>query len=126
MNAESTRPDGDGVDPSEVLDLKAARERIPGGPEAIGEMAELLFSECDRMLTSLRAAIPAGDAKAVKIAAHTVKGGVGVFEGKRVYDIAHRLEMMGKSGDLTEAAAVMDELEVELKRFRTALASAIK
>ena len=59
--------------------------------------------------------------KALERAAHTLKGAVGNFSAQGAYAAALRVEMMGRGGDLTHAAAAYAELEQEVARLGEAL-----
>ena len=57
---------------SDVIDLAAARERIPGSSEAVKQMAQVSLSECPRMLQEIRDDLADRDAKRVQRGAHYV------------------------------------------------------
>lgn len=57
------------------------------------------------------------DALSIKRAAHGLKGALDSFGGRPARDVALRLEAIGRSGDLTDAAQVTAELQEEVHRF---------
>jgi hypothetical protein len=63
-----------------------------------------------------------GDSQALMRAAHSLKGGVGSFAAKPTYDAPLRLEMMGRSGDLSQARGAYATLEAALSRLISLLA----
>lgn len=82
----------------------------------------VFLAECPELLGSIRQAIAAGNAVALRHAAHTLKGSLGFFGGKRVIDLAQQLEALGKSGDLTGAAELRVVLEKSIEAMLPVLA----
>ncbi|MHB1306422.1 MAG: PAS domain S-box protein [Limisphaerales bacterium] len=107
------------------LDLPAFRSlRHLGGPpgeDPLRELVELFFLEVDPGMDRLRKALEAGDAAAVKAAAHSIKGCSNNLGVRRLAALAARLEQQGKSGDLSASAAVLPELIEEYARARQLL-----
>src|SRR5262249_54097849 len=68
------------------------------------------------------AAIAHGDGRALERAAHSLKGTVMSFGAQTAGATALRLEVIGRSGDLTQAALVGAELEREVTQLWHALA----
>jgi HPt (histidine-containing phosphotransfer) domain-containing protein len=74
-------------------------------------------------MTKMREALDRGDSNALERAAHTVKGSVGNFAAKTVFQAAQRVEKIGRDGDLGKAEEAYKALEEELDRLRPALAA---
>ncbi len=74
------------------------------------------------MQDSIRQSIARGDGKALERAAHSVKGAVSSFGAQAAREAALKLEGIGRSGDLTHAAAAWAELESEITHLTQALA----
>jgi len=110
-------PDGerDAVPP---IDLDGALEATGGDRELLRE-AVGLFLEQDypRHMEELRGGLARQDARAIKRAAHGIKGAVDSFGGRAVRDVALRLETMGRMGDLSGAQRAVEELEAEMGQF---------
>jgi signal transduction histidine kinase/DNA-binding response OmpR family regulator len=112
-----------GKDGANVIDLAAARSRIPGGDGKLKQMAQLLFDECPTMMKDIREAISAGDAPGVQRAAHTLKGSADVFGAVCVVEVAERIELMGHRGDLHDVHKVMPQLDRQVSRLQSALSA---
>lgn len=84
-------------------------------------MAALFLSECPRQLNAVRLAVAAGDAKALEQAAHLLKGSAGNFVATEATAAAARLEAVGRSGDLSQAASALRTLEAAIERLTPAL-----
>jgi len=100
------------------VDLDAALEVVGGDEELLLE-AVGLFLEQDypRQLKDLREGLEGQDARAVRRAAHGIKGALSSFGGQAAGELACRLETMGREGDLSGAQGVLEELEAEVKQF---------
>lgn len=104
--------------PAPAVDLEEAL-RAAGGDRELLQEAVGLFLEQDypRHLKELKEGLAGQDARAVKRAAHGIKGALRSFGGVPASDVALHLETMGREGDLTDAPSVLEELEAEVKRF---------
>jgi HPt (histidine-containing phosphotransfer) domain-containing protein len=112
-----------GAQTPDIIDLAEATQRIPGGPDAVREMAQLLMEECPRLMQQIRDGLAEQDAAVVGRGAHTLKSAADVFGAKAVVASAFRIEMMGRDGNLEAAATELGELEKEVARLDAALKS---
>jgi len=103
---------------AQPVDLDEALEAVDGDGELLREGVKL-FLEYDypRHLEALRKGLERKDARAVKAAAHSIKGVVGSFGGRAAHRAALRLETMGRRDDLSDAQGVLEELQAEMERF---------
>jgi HPt (histidine-containing phosphotransfer) domain-containing protein len=90
------------------------------------ELVKMLLGECAGSLESLRQAVGAGDAVVVKRIGHTLRGSLSIFGAESACEAATRLEALGRSGDLTEAAETGAVLEREIQRLRPDLAAFVR
>jgi len=105
-----------------LLDWERALENTDGSEDLLLELAEMFIAECPEMMREVRSAINAGDASALQLAAHTLKGSVRIFAMATAVEAARRLEEMGASGDLSDADAGWNTLRLEVDRLTAALA----
>jgi HPt (histidine-containing phosphotransfer) domain-containing protein len=105
----------------ETIDLRAAASRIPGGLRGVRGLAEVFLPECDSLMQTLRAEIPAGDATLIQQAAHTLKGSANLFLATRVHDAAYKIERTAKNRDLAHSADDLKVLEQEVQSMLRAL-----
>lgn len=103
------------------FDEAALLERVEGDAELLREVVELFRADSPRLMEEVRAAVVAGDAAALKRAAHTLKGAAGNFGAAAVVAAALELEAMGRAGDLGGAAPARDRLEAALGSLNAAL-----
>jgi two-component system sensor histidine kinase/response regulator len=100
------------------VDMTAAMKVFGGDSELMKEAAGIFLEEdCPEQLAIIKNGISRKDAPAVKAAAHSVKGAARSLGALVLGDLALRLEEAGNKGDLTNAGALLDEIEIEVKRF---------
>ena len=93
----------------------AAPRPAPGRPGVRKELAGLFVADAQRLHAEMRDAIARRDGGALQRAAHTLRGTAGFFKALAVFDLARRLEELGKAEDFgaqTERAS--QELGEEL------------
>jgi signal transduction histidine kinase/CheY-like chemotaxis protein len=123
----------------EELSLEAPSAAVP--PELAGRPAflaglgddvvlarrlvEIFVEQSAALMGQLRAAIAAGDATALRKAAHALKGTIGNFPDGSARVVATRMEAIAVAGDLADARAVLPLLEQEVDRLKTLLPALI-
>jgi two-component system sensor histidine kinase/response regulator len=116
------------TDPRPVFD-RDAFERQLGGDRALAlEVLRMFIEDCPQRMAAIGAAVEQGDANALCIAAHTLKGSAGYLAAAQVVDAAARLERIGREGGLADVSAAVGQLEGAVARLmpeieRAALAS---
>ncbi len=117
--AAATTPDAPSAqEPSHALESTLNTEiilaRFDGHREILCEMVEMFLETCPQMLAGISDAALAGDAKKLRLAAHSFKGSVGYFSAERAVDLAARLESLAQDGALTDAPAITRDLQDEM------------
>jgi PAS domain S-box-containing protein len=92
-----TPPPGAG---SSVFDRQAVLARIGGDEDLLNELIGLFLGDAPRQLGLVLEAAAAGDARALRVAAHTLKGTASNLAATEATLAAQRLERMGQTGDL--------------------------
>jgi HPt (histidine-containing phosphotransfer) domain-containing protein len=101
---------------SSLLELRQLQR--PGKPDAIGRIVSHFLDETVQRLATMRAAIDTGDAQLLERTAHALKGITGTVGANEMFDVAARLEEVGRSGRTDDAADLVNELELALGRAR--------
>jgi HPt (histidine-containing phosphotransfer) domain-containing protein len=104
------------------LDRDAILDRVLGNVHLLQELIKLFFEECPRCLGEIRQAIEQGNAPALRQAAHLLRGSVASFGTSPVYDVAGRLEAMGRTGNLAGAHETYLALDRALHQLQPFLA----
>ncbi len=97
----------------EVFDLSGALEVVAGSKDLFQEIAGMFLEDLPGNLSKIRKEIADGNAPALELAAHSLKGSVGNFGAKRAYEAAYQLEKLGKEGKMGDAADALSKLEKE-------------
>ena len=106
----SSNPQMPGVGP-------ASDDPLAGDPELRKELASMFVDDGPAQLAQVREGLNKHDAPALKAAAHTLKGSVGVFKDQAAYDAALRMEHVGRDADWAAAEAAWDVLNREFARL---------
>jgi PAS domain S-box-containing protein len=109
----------------EPLDIASALERLEGDAELLQEAGNLFLEQLPDLRMTLRAAINAGDAKAIECAAHRLRGSVASFSAQPASEAAWKLETLGRDGILSETERAHAELEKEIDRLKSAMADLV-
>ena len=96
--------------PPPPVDRQRLSRRFDGDKELIRQLVGIFLEEYPKHLAQAQAAIESGDAQALVVAAHTIKGSVGYFEAPEASAAALALEQLGRAGELGTAALALAEL----------------
>ena len=112
-----------------VLDVGTVErlERLgqAAGEDLLGELAPVFLADADPRVVSLRQAIARDDAAAVVRSAHTLSGASANLGATVFARLSATLAADSSVGDLTGGEVLLDALEDELDRVRSALVSAV-
>ena len=89
------------------------------------KLVEIFVEQSKTLLEQVRAAIEAGDAEALRRAAHALKGTISNFPPGPARIVASQMETLGFDKDLVGARASLPELEREVHRLRELLPALI-
>jgi len=107
-------------DSKEILNWDQLIGRL-GDEELVKEVVPIFLKDNEERADKLTKAVKAGDAKAIKLHAHAVKGAGRNIGARRLSDIAYLLERAGKENDMEAATLIFDKLKTELEKMVTFL-----
>ncbi|OGR75424.1 MAG: hypothetical protein A2X32_12960 [Elusimicrobia bacterium GWC2_64_44] len=108
--------------PLDAFVIKELRELAgPENPGFLADLARTYLADLDARLAAIKAAVKAGDAEALRQAAHSLKGSSGNIGAKRLQKLCFVLESLGKAGTVTGAEETLPGAEKESAEVRTAL-----
>jgi len=107
-----------------AFDERVVRARLGHNARLFEKMVRLFLGDSPARMRAMRRAINTGDGKALREAAHALKGAAANFAAAPVVEAAGRLEFQGKNGDLHDAVATYAVLTREMPRLRRALGRA--
>jgi two-component system, sensor histidine kinase and response regulator len=115
--AGTNRPVTGPVPPAPTAGAADILERFTGDRDLLREVATAFVEHLPVLLAELDQGLSRSDADAVQRAAHSLKGSVGNFAHTRSFELALRLEQIGRSGNLDGAAEVCAELHRALEEL---------
>src|SRR5437899_3070488 len=89
--------------PIPVLDRAEGLRRVGGDEKLFREMAELFLADAPRLTQLVCAAVSDRSGKALRLAAHSLKGSASQVGALAVVQRAWALEKMGKENDFRDA-----------------------
>jgi HPt (histidine-containing phosphotransfer) domain-containing protein len=89
----------------------------------VRELAQLLVDTTPAQLEAIRSSVAAGDAVALRAAAHRLRGSLVSFGVPDAVETARTLEALGSSGDLTGADALRTSLARDVESLRESAAA---
>ena len=92
-----------------------------GDRKLLRELAKLFLGDAPGVLSRIKRAVANGDARELAIAAHALKGSVGMFSTKGAFEAARTLEDMGKNANLAGGQKVYEALEKEMAQLVKAI-----
>ena len=107
----------------ELIDWSVAFESAESDSDLLRLVAGAFVDDCPKYRDDLAQAIASSDAAAVRQVAHGIKGALAAFGATRALELSERLELMGHSGNLDDAAACFDLLDPVLKNTTVLLAA---
>jgi signal transduction histidine kinase/HPt (histidine-containing phosphotransfer) domain-containing protein len=109
------------VDGAVLAELRKYQK--PGEADFVTELIGVFQDDLAIRLNQMRAGLKAADAHQISQAAHALKGASGELGATGMREICSRLEMSTADGSIVAAPSMLHELEVEIERVRTALAT---
>ncbi len=110
---------------NEVLDksvLASLRElQEDGDPDIVTEVGDLFINHAPQKIAAITKAASEGNAKALEVAAHSLKSSSSYIGAMKLSAISNELEFMGRNGVLTEVSKKAAQIEAEFERVKAAL-----
>jgi CheY-like chemotaxis protein/HPt (histidine-containing phosphotransfer) domain-containing protein len=109
------------IDPTVFANLADLDGNGSGSGSLLAELVEIFLTDTAAYIAALRRAADAKDAGGLNTAAHTLKWSSGVLGALGMADLCRQLEALGDASAPAGAAALIDRLEQEFGRVRSAL-----
>jgi len=92
-------------------------ETVLGNEDLFREIAGMFIESCSDYIAKIKEGIAGNDAGILEREAHSLKGAVGNFGAKEAYEVAYRLEKLGKEGNMATAKEGLSNLERSLNEL---------
>ncbi len=103
--------------------LDALLDSIGGDRDFLQELIETFLLDAPEQFAALRTALEPPDAATFQRAAHSLKSNAAAFGAADLAALCRQLEEIGKSGDLSAAAALLEQADASYQRAAAALES---
>ena len=120
-NPAPERPSVQTQNAGAAFDQSRALSRMDGDLDLLKELVTVFLQDAPDLLHSIEQALSLNDAQGVERAAHALKGSVGNFAADAAQDLARRVENMGRTGRLGDAATTFSALKKEMARLQPEL-----
>jgi len=116
-----TRASGSQAVGAPFVDAAKLLEQAGGDPQLVAELVALFMEERAQILEPIVQAIEQCDSIELEQAAHRLMGTLGSLAAPRASKAAHRLELIGRTGDLAGAETALAALRAEVRRLEIEL-----
>ena len=94
-----------------LVDWTVASDTVGGDERILVDIAKEFVEDSQRLLKSIEGSIEDGDAKALRISAHSIKSSFGYFGVRRGASVASQLEDIAASGSLNIESDLISQLK---------------
>jgi HPt (histidine-containing phosphotransfer) domain-containing protein len=108
-------------DSSSLFNENDLMGRVYGDLEMARIIAGAFVMDMPEQMAALKAGLTAGDAAAVRLRAHTIKGSAANVGAESLRQKAYVVEKHAERGDLALAASLAPQIDVEFERLKQAL-----
>ena len=105
-----------------MSDFSGLLEMLGGSTDLLQKLVCLFLDVYPEQLSTIKDAGLLGDAEKLERAAHGLKGSAAAIRAEEIYEAAHTLEVMGRSGSLEGWQEAVGRLEECLDAFEKASA----
>ena len=124
--ATPAAPGGSAHTAEPALDRTAMLATVEQDLELLRELVEIFLAEVPGLLAQIRSGVEEKHAEKVERAAHTLKGALLNFGGRRACEVARQLESRGREARLGDVAQLVSRLESEVTQVCRALSDFLR
>ncbi len=108
-----------------VFDRAALLERVEGDADLLSAIVDVFLEDAPNAIRAIDVAQAAGDASALRLAAHALKGASASISAEALRAAAHDLEHLAHAGRLTDAPGAVTRVRDELTALVPALEASL-
>ena len=109
-----------------LLDIDDFAERVGGDMDIVSDILNTYLQEAPIALAAIEAAVKAGDATALRMAAHKLKGMSANVSAKALSELAGRMEKAAAQGKLDGIEGALAELREALNKTESSVIKYLK
>ena len=103
-------PTSDLLDGDEIAQL--ATEMGDGAAEIFGDLIAALERDVEKSMPDMHAALDKADPERLRQAAHRLRGSFASLGAVKAASLCHELETIGAGGDISQAAPMVERLDI--------------
>ena len=103
------------MEDNKIFDKDEILKRFDGEEEFLAELVKVFIDDIPEQLSGIKKAIDDRNSKNLERSAHKLKGAVANFEERTAFEVALKLEMMGRENRLDVAKGTYDTLTKEVE-----------
>jgi HPt (histidine-containing phosphotransfer) domain-containing protein len=111
---------------SPVMDVDDALQRLGHDEDLFAEIVQIYLEDAPAMLQSIHDAVSQADARSLQRSAHSLKGLSATLSAEPVAAAAYRLEQMGATGNFTDAATAVAQIDERVDELNAAVREYLK
>lgn len=111
------------LDKSVLASLRELQE--VGEPDIVAEVGDLFLKHAPLKIADIKKAASEGNAKALEVAAHSLKSSSSYIGAMKLSAISKELEFMGRSGAIEGSVEKAAQIEAEFDRVKAAIEAEI-
>jgi two-component system, sensor histidine kinase and response regulator len=104
-----------------VMDVEEALERLGNDEDLLREIVKIYLEDVPGIVDKIHTSVSGGDSFSLQRAAHSLKGLAATLSAHEVVGIAMRLEHMGATKNLNEAAKSVTEVDQRVSELTQAV-----
>lgn len=109
-----------------VMDVEDALQRLGHDEDLFAEIAQIYLEDAPAMLQSIHDAASQVDARALRRAAHSLKGLSATLSAHAVAAASYRLEQMGATGNFTDVSPAVAQVDERVDELNAAVREYLK
>jgi HPt (histidine-containing phosphotransfer) domain-containing protein len=109
-----------------IFDAQELLEEMDGDLDFVRKLVLSFSKQHPGLLSRIKAAVDSSDSGSLREASHALKGILANLRARRAAQAASRLESIGRSGDLANAAAALAMLGYELRLLDAVLGQVLE
>jgi PAS domain S-box-containing protein len=123
QSTETSAPSSGTADARERFSVDAMIERLDNDEEIAREVAVIFVESSQELMHALGEAVSGGDAEAVRMHAHSIKGSAGNIGATALQHVAADMELAGRNGAMEEARRLLPTMRANLEEVNGVLSA---
>lgn len=107
------------MDKSKVFDKESVMERLDDDVELLTELLQMLFSDVEDRLNSIKESIDASDYKGIEQKAHSLKSALGNLGANVAHSMAYEIEVAGREQKIEKLPKTFPKFKEAISEFKS-------